>query len=129
MVDDPAPLSPLEARLMQVIWERGASTAEEVRQALSPERDLNSSTVRTLLRRMEEKGFLAHREDGRTYVYTALVPRRKAAARAVRKIVDRICGGSVEALLVGMVDDEILDKEELIRLVQELSGESQEMAE
>ncbi|MEE8586196.1 MAG: BlaI/MecI/CopY family transcriptional regulator [Acidobacteriota bacterium] len=121
-----AALSPLENQLMQLIWERGSSTAEQVRQALQPDRPLKESTVRTLLRRMEEKGFLNHRVEGRTYVYRPAVPPQKAAARAVRQIVDRFCGGSVEALLVGMVDDELLDGDELQRLADKLSREGGE---
>ncbi len=121
-----ATLSPLENRLMQLVWERGSSTAEQVRQALQPDRPLKESTVRTLLRRMEEKGFLNHRVQGRTYVYSPAVPPQKAAARAVRQIVDRFCGGSVEALLVGMVDDELLDSDELQRLADKLNREGGE---
>lgn len=115
------PLSPLENQLMQVIWERGPSTAEQVRVALDSQRSLKESTVRTLLRRMEDKGFLTHRVEGRTFVYEAAVAPHMAAARAVRQIIDRFCGGSVEALLVGMVDDEVLDKDELVQLAEQLS--------
>ncbi|HSR68383.1 MAG TPA: BlaI/MecI/CopY family transcriptional regulator [Acidobacteriota bacterium] len=121
MSRQPTPLSPLENQVMQVIWERGPSTAQEVRAALRPQHPLKESTVRTLLRRMEEKGFLGHSMRGRAYLYRPLVQRPKAAARAVRQIVERLCGGSVEALLVGMVEDEMVDPEELQQLVDKLS--------
>jgi predicted transcriptional regulator len=58
--------------------------------------------VRTVLRRLEEKGYLRHEVDGRTFVYHATQHRRGVAARAVQQIIDRFCGGSVEQLLVGM---------------------------
>jgi len=69
--------------------------------------------VRTVLRRIEEKGLLSHRVEGRKYVYRPLEPPRKVAARAVRGIIDRLCGGSVEALVAGMVDDELVDSQTL----------------
>ena len=125
MKETPA-LSPLENQLMRLIWDRGPSTAEQVREALRPQHPLKESTVRTLLRRMEEKGFLNHQVEGRTYVYRAAVPPQKAAARAVRQIVERFCNGSVEALLVGMVDDRLLDGDELQRLADKLGRQEED---
>lgn len=119
-------LSPQENQVMQVIWDLGSATADEVRQLMQSERPLKESTVRTLLRRMEEKGYVTHSVDGRTYVYRATLPQHKAAAHAVRQIVDRLCGGSVEALIVGMVDDEMLDTDELRQLVDKLSSGGEE---
>ncbi|HSR50843.1 MAG TPA: BlaI/MecI/CopY family transcriptional regulator [Acidobacteriota bacterium] len=121
-----ARLSPLENQVMEVIWERGPSTAQEVRRALESDHPLKESTVRTLLRRMEEKGFLSHSMRGRAYLYRPLVQRPKAAARAARQIVDRLCGGSVEALLVGMVEDEMVNPQELRELVDKLSRREEE---
>ena len=119
-------LSPLELEVMQVIWDRGSCSAEEVRQALAETRPLKDSTVRTLLRRMEEKGFVSHRAEGRTYIYEAVLPPRKAAAQAVRPILDRLCGGSLEALLVGLVDDRVIDPEELRELADKIAREDRE---
>ncbi len=106
-------LSGLQREILQSIWSHGPSTAEEVRRNLEPSRLLKDSTVRTLLRRLEDKGFLNHQVRGRTYVYQALVRPEKAAVAAVRRIIDRLCGGSVEELLVGMVEDEVLSREQL----------------
>lgn len=121
-----ATLSPLECDLIRVIWKLGAASAEDVRRALKPERPLKESTVRTLLRRMEEKGFLTHHVEGRTYIYRAKVSEQAAAARAVRQVVDRICGGSMEALLLGMIKDQMLDRDELQLLIDHLREESEE---
>jgi predicted transcriptional regulator len=101
---------------MELIWPRGPTTAEQLREALAPKRRLKESTVRTVLRRLEEKGYLTHRVEGRTYVYSSSEPAQSVAARAVRQIIDRFCGGSVEQLLAGMVDNEVLDERELRRL-------------
>ncbi len=105
---------------MELLWSRGPVTAEDVREGLLPRRDLKDSTIRTILRRLEEKGYVSHTVDGRTYIYRGLQEPQNLAARAVRQIIDRFCGGSVEALLVGMVENEVVDREELKRLADKL---------
>jgi BlaI family penicillinase repressor len=115
------PMSPLEDTVMRVIWGRGPSTAEDVRHALARKQPMKDSTVRTVLRRLEEKGYLAHEVSGRTYVYRVRVPALKAATQAVRQIVDRFCEGSVEQLLTGMVNDRILTAEQLEELARKIA--------
>ena len=110
-------LSPLENRVMQVVWRRKNVTAEEVRTKLGGRRPLKDSTVRTILRRLEAKGYVKHITEGRTYVYSPKVASQSVATDAVRAIVDHFCEGSVENLLVGMVDDELITPE----LLQELA--------
>jgi BlaI family transcriptional regulator, penicillinase repressor len=114
-------MSPLEDTVMRVIWTRGPCTADDVRQALSRKQPMKDSTVRTVLRRLEDKGYLTHEVSGRTYVYRERVPARKAATQAVRQIVDRFCEGSVEQLLLGMVDDRILTSEQLKELARKIA--------
>jgi BlaI family transcriptional regulator, penicillinase repressor len=116
-----SPLSPLEQHVMDAIWSRGTATAAEIQIALAPQRALRDSTVRTLLTRLEEKGYLRHQVDGRTFVYSSIEQPVSLAVRAVRQIVDRFCHGSIESLLVGMVDDEVVEREELQRIVDRLS--------
>jgi predicted transcriptional regulator len=111
---------------MQFIWSEGSATADACRAALLPARPLKDSTVRTVLRRLEEKGLLKHRVEGRTFFYEATQPRRHFAARAVQQIIDRFCGGSVEQLLVGMVENKVLrqkDLEQLARRIAQQRGE------
>src|SRR5881397_253834 len=112
------PLTDLEGRIMEVVWRRGTASAESVREALAPERPLKESTVRTLLGRLEAKGYLTHDLEGRTFLYRAVETPRRLAARAVRQIVDRFCQGSLEDLVTGMVDAKLLDREELARLAK-----------
>jgi BlaI family penicillinase repressor len=114
-------MSPLEDTVMRVIWARGPCTAEDVRQALVRKQPMKDSTVRTVLSRLEEKGYLVHEVVGRTYVYRERVPAQKAAAQAVRQIVDRFCKGSVEQLLLGMVNDRILTAEQLEELARKIN--------
>jgi len=106
---------------MSVIWSRGNVTATDVQNALVSQRILKDSTIRTVLTRLEEKGYVRHEVDGRTFVYSSLQPPRSLAVRAVKQIIDHFCQGSVESLLVGMVDDEMVDAEELHRIVDRLA--------
>jgi len=115
------PLSGLEHLVMSVIWERESATGEEVRTALASRHPMKESTARTILTRLEEKGYLNRRVDGRTNVYSGVDAPQSVAAGAVRQIIDRLCGGSVEQLLIGMVDDEVLSERELQRLAQKIA--------
>jgi predicted transcriptional regulator len=101
---------------MQAVWQEGPCTVEAVHGIVSTKRKLKETSVRTLLRRLEQKGYLRHEEDGRAYVYRAAEPARSVAARAVRQIIDRLCQGSVEELVSGMVDAKVLSRRELDRL-------------
>jgi predicted transcriptional regulator len=114
------PLSELEHLLMTVLWKRSPARAEQVREALAKTRPLKESTIRTVLRRLEEKGYVRHTVDGRTNVYAVTEAASNVAVSAVRQIIDRFCGGSVEQLLLGMVDEEVLDKQELRRLADKV---------
>src|SRR5262245_12875591 len=107
------PLSNLEQLVMNVLWKRGSATSEEIREAPVKRHAMKQSTTRTVLVRLEEKGYVKHRVDGRTFVYTAAEPPANVAAKAVRHIIDRFCGGSVERLMLGMVDNEIVSHGEL----------------
>jgi predicted transcriptional regulator len=117
---DPSELGELERSILLTIWRKGTLTAEQVREELG--RPLKDSTIRTVLRRLEEKGYLAHTVDDRTFVYQPAESRQRVAGRAVKRIVDWFCEGSVEALLVGMVDSRVLDRAELQRLAERIAA-------
>ena len=116
---DPAELGELERSILLIIWRMGDVTAEQVREELG--RPLKDSTIRTVLRRLEEKGYLAHSVENRTFLYRPAQSRQRVAGRAVKRIVDWFCEGSVEALLVGMVDSKVLDRAELQRLADRIA--------
>src|SRR5215468_6700572 len=99
--------------------ELGDLEREVMRERLS--RPLKESTVRTVLRRLEEKGYTRHTVDGRTYVYHAAEPRARVAAKAVQRIVDWFCNGSIEEVLVGMVDTAMLDQKQVRMLADKVA--------
>jgi BlaI family transcriptional regulator, penicillinase repressor len=117
---DPAELGELERSILALVWRLGKTTAEQVREEL--DRPLKDSTIRTVLRRLEEKGYLAHSVDNRTFVYRPAESRQKVAARAVQRIVDWFCAGSVEELLVGLLDSKVVSRAELERLAKRVEA-------
>lgn len=120
---DPAELGELERAIMGLIWEAGELTADQVREELVElDRPLKDSTIRTVLRRLEEKGYVTHTVENRTFRYRYAETPQLVAGRAVQRIIDRFCNGSVEALLVGMVDSEVLDRTELQRLAERIAA-------
>lgn len=115
------PLSELEHLVMDVLWKGSQSTAEDVRETLAKRHPMKDSTARTILTRLEEKGYVTRHVEGRTNVYKVSEPPQNFAVAAVKQIVDRLCGGSVEQLILGMVDRELLSVRELRRLTEKLA--------
>lgn len=109
---------------MSSIWHRRSATAEQVRKDLAPKHKLKESTVRTLLGRLETKGYLKHEVDGRAYVYSSVDEPRNVAVRAVQQIIERFCAGSAEQLITGMVEGQVLESAQLRRLADEIERKS-----
>ena len=103
-----------ELDVMQVLWERGASTVAEVREAIEDE--MAYTTVLTYLRRMEEKGYVAHEEEGRAHRYRPLIERQHVRESALQRLTRRLFDGSTEMVLSYLVSDRKLSEGELRRL-------------
>jgi predicted transcriptional regulator len=115
-----ADLGDLEREVLQWVWRLGTATAEQVRSGL--QRPLKESTVRTVLRRLEDKGHLSHTIDGRTFVFRAAESRSRAAATAVKRIADWFCEGSIAEVVSGLVDARMLDKADLARIGEKIAA-------
>src|SRR5262249_23615111 len=89
------PLSALEQILMDYVWANPDCTAESCREGIAGRRALKDSTIRTILRNLETKGYVSHRVEGRTFIYRAADTRRNVAVQAAQQLIDRFCGGSV----------------------------------
>jgi predicted transcriptional regulator len=113
-----ADLGDLEREVLRLVWRLGDATAEQIRAEL--QRPLKESTVRTVLRRLEDKGYLSHTVDGRTFVFRAAQTRSRAAAKAVKRIADWFCEGSVADVVSGLVDARMLDKADLARIGEKI---------
>ena len=100
----PGPLTAAQREIMEVVWDRGEVTVSEVREALAKRRDLARNTVWTMVVRLEEKGWLKHREDGRTFVYSANIPRNASLGEKVVQLVDRFFAGSPEEMVTALIE-------------------------
>jgi BlaI family transcriptional regulator, penicillinase repressor len=101
---------------MEILWEQGELSASEVGAILRPKRRLARNTVKTLLLRMEEKGWLTHREVGRAHRYAPAVPREASIGKKVIELIDTLCGGSPEALMSALLDQRGLTDAEAGRI-------------
>jgi BlaI family penicillinase repressor len=111
-------LGRLEQEVLQFVLHHPDSNAEQVRLALR--RPLRESTVRTVLSRLEQKGMLTHTVEQRTFLYRASQSRGLMAAKAVQRIADWLCNGSVDDVLLGLVEAKTLDREDLQRLLKRI---------
>ncbi len=122
----PRPLSETlterESQIMNALWELGAATADQVRESL-PDR-LHDSTIRTMLRILERKGYACHDVRRKAYVYRAAVPRQNVQRRVIQTILARFFGGSAEGLVLRLIEDERITPEQLAELRQAESHSS-----
>ena len=103
-----------ELDVMSVLWDIGPATVADVRERIADE--LAYTTVLTVLRTLEQKGYVGHTEDGRAHRYKPLVKREVAGRTALRRLVEKVFDGSPELLLTQLVSDKNLSDEELRRL-------------
>lgn len=113
-------LTELQQAIVDLVWSARAATAEQIREGLAPRFTLKDSTVRTLLRRLEERGYLTHRTEGKVFIYESAVPPQSLAARAVQQIIERFWAGSAEQFLAGMVDEKVLTPAQIRKLAEKV---------
>jgi len=111
---------------MRVVWERGEATVSEVHGVLHDERGLATTTVATLLTRLEKRGVLGHRRDGRQFVYQALVSEDAVRRSMVAELADRVFEGNVTELVSHLLDETDLSERDLERVKQLLEAKSRE---
>ncbi len=119
-IKNKTPLSRAQREVMEVIWDSGEAGVLEVTQILNKSRTVARNTVRTLMERMEEKGWLSHRVEGRSYLYSATVPREESLGQRVMDMVDKACGGDPEKLMLALMQYRGLSDEETKRIGQML---------
>ena len=109
-------LGELQHAIMQVLWARQEATVAEVHGALFDERGLAPTTIATMLRKMEDKGVVAHRIEDRHFVYQATVTEDEVRSTMVGELLDRLFAGDPAALVSHLVADHGIDEEEIERL-------------
>lgn len=119
----PRQLGAAEQHVMDYIWQHGPASAESCREGVKDVWPMKESTMRTVLRRLEAKGYVSHTTEGRTFFYRAVEAPASVASRTVKHLIDRFCGGSAEALLLGMVNADVLTPKQLQRLAAKIAAE------
>jgi BlaI family transcriptional regulator, penicillinase repressor len=117
-------LTPLELQIMKVLWDAGPSNVQTVQEKLAGSTKLAYTTVQTMLNVLHRKGRVKRVLRGRAYEYEALLTRERAASHAIRDMIDRLFGGSVEGLLMSLVKDKRLPPKKLEKL-EELIAEQE----
>jgi BlaI family penicillinase repressor len=112
------PLGDLEHELLTILWAGGEMTAVDVRKKLA--RKLKDATIRTVLRRLEDKGYVTHTVEAGTFIYRPKESAHSAAANAVQGIIDRFCGGSIERALLALADAALVDPKQLATIAGKL---------
>jgi len=105
-----------ELEILRVLWDRGEATVREVYETLRDELPIVQNTVQAFLRTMEEKGFVTHRTEGRSFVYRAVLPREATGKSMVSGILDRVFDGAVDQLVASALSVRKPSAEELERL-------------
>ena len=108
---------------MAVLWERGEATTADVHEALQAERGLALTTIATMLRKMEDKGVVAHRAEGRQFVYRPTVTQAEVRESMVGELVERLFGGDAAALVAHLVSEHEIDGADLAELRKRVGGE------
>ena len=114
-------LTDAEAKVMSVLWEKQTVSVADVVAVLKRKRPVTYSTVQTILRILEDKGYVAHEKVARAFIYRPIVDARLARRRALKHLVKRLFNGSPSLLVLNVLEDEELDTDELTR-VRKLIG-------
>lgn len=109
-------LTDAEARVMSVLWQKEMATVGDVVAALKKRRAVSYSTVQTILRILEDKGYVSHEKVARAFIYRARVDERQARQRALKHLVTRLFNGSPSLLVLNVLEDEQIGAEELTRV-------------
>lgn len=112
----PPPLSDAQREIMEVLWNEGEVSVTEVRDAIGRRRQLARNTVQTMLVRLEDKGWVTHRQRGRTFYYSAKRPRRTNLGSKVSQMIDHFFGGSPEEMVTALLEHRGLTEEEAKRI-------------
>jgi BlaI family penicillinase repressor len=109
-------MSPAETEILRLVWQVGQATVQQVCDQLPPKRNIAYKTVQTLLRRLEEKGYLRHKIKGKAYVFFPAVKREDVVKRTVLDFLDRLFAGDPRPLMQFLAEDGRIDAEDIERL-------------
>lgn len=122
-------LGDLQLAIMRILWERGEAAVADVHDALKRERGLALTTIATMLRKLEQKGVVDHRVEGRQFIYRALIEQHAVRKSMVRELTQRLFAGDTSALVSHLISEREIDPEELPRLRKLISQKERQQQE
>jgi predicted transcriptional regulator len=122
-------LGDLQLAIMRELWDRGEATVAQVHQALLPSRGLALTTIATMLSKMEQKGVVNHRQEGRQYVYRPTVAEEDVNRSMVGDLIDRLFAGDAAALVTHLIAEQEIDPDELTEIRRMIDAHERSMRE
>jgi BlaI family transcriptional regulator, penicillinase repressor len=118
---NPSPLpalSPAETEVLRLVWQLEAATVQQIFDTMPEDRSVGYATVQTLLRRLEKKGYVQHKVQGKAHLFSAAVKRDQVIKRTVSDFVERLFGGDPLPLILHLADQSKLNADDIDRLKQ-----------
>jgi predicted transcriptional regulator len=123
--EDLPPLAEAQLEIMNILWRSGGGTVADVLEEVRLRRPVSRNTIQTMLTRLDEKGWLEHREEGGSFFYTPVVPRTKAQSQVIGRVVDTVFDGSAAGIVMALLQNRSLTREEAVqirRMIKEAEG-------
>ncbi len=120
-------LADLQLAIMQVLWDKGDATVAQVRAALQPTRDLAHTTIGTMLTKLEDKGIVSHRNDGRANIYHAEIEKENVDRTMVADLTERLFSGDISQMVCQLLADDAVTKDDLSRLKKLIRDKEKEL--
>jgi predicted transcriptional regulator len=118
----------LQKAVMEIVWELGEATVNQVRAKLGRRKRLAYTTVLSVMQKLDKSGWLTHREEGRAYVYVPTRSRDEAGRSSLRQFIDRVCGGDPIAMFQHLLDDRELSTDDLAALRKMIDKRRKELS-
>jgi BlaI family penicillinase repressor len=109
-------MSPAETKVLRLVWQFGEATVQQIHDGLPENRKVAYKTVQTLLRRLEDKGYLTHKAKGKAHVFCPAVKREAVVKRTVLDFLDRLFGGDPRPLMHFLAEDGRIDAKDIEEL-------------
>jgi predicted transcriptional regulator len=120
-------LTPAQLRILRVLWERSEATVVDIHEALRAERPLASTTIATLLSRLEKRGLVAYRTEGRQYVYRAVLREQDAQQHALVEVTNDLFAGDVATMVSQLLSTHELRPGDLVKVRQLIDAKEQQL--
>jgi BlaI family transcriptional regulator, penicillinase repressor len=110
------PLAEAQLEIMNILWRSGGGTVADVLEQVRLRRPVSRNTIQTMLSRLDEKGWLKHRDEGGTFYFSPVIPREQAQEQVLGQVVDTVFDGSTAGIVMALLQNRSLTREEAARI-------------